>query len=334
VAALAGARLMRDRRPARRLPARLLPARLLLAALLAAAGRPGALAAQQQHVLVITGLGGEPAYRAAFSDVARRLHEVATTRWRVPAEQVTVLVEDPARDPQRFRGRSSRESVAAAFLALAGRVRPGDLVFVFLHGHGSGVGPESQVNLAGPDPTAADFATWLSGFSAQTVVFVNAASASGDFARVLAGPRRVVLTSTRSSVERNETQFAGHFVRGLETLEADADKDGRVSVLEAFDYARRAVEASYESANKLLTEHAVLSDSSLAATVALGARATSTDPRVAALVAERAALEAQVAALRARKAILDEAAYEAELERLLLAIAGKTQAIRAAGGTP
>jgi hypothetical protein len=307
---------------------------LRIAALAAVAVLPLRLDAQQQHVLVITGLGGEAAYRTAFLDVAARLHTVATTKWNVPAANVTVLTEDPARDAVRFRGRSTKAAVGEAFLAMSQRVKAGDVVIVFLHGHGSGQSGESAVNLPGPDPTAADFATWLSGFAQQTVVFVNAASASGDFVRVLAGPRRIVLTATKSSVERNDTRFAGHFVRGLESGEADANKDGRTTVLEAFDYARRAVEREYETDSRMLTEHAVLSDSTLAATVTLGARAASANPRVAALVAERQALEEQVAALRAKKATMAEDAYERELERLLVAIAEKTQAIRAAGGTP
>jgi hypothetical protein len=307
---------------------------LRIAVLAAVAMLPLRLDAQQQHVLVITGLGGEAAYRTAFLDVAARLHTVATTKWNVPAANVTVLTEDPARDAVRFRGRSTKEAVGEAFLAMSQRVKAGDVVIVFLHGHGSGQAGESAVNLPGPDPTAADFATWLSGFAQQTVVFVNAASASGDFVRVLAGPRRIVLTATKSSVERNDTRFAGHFVRGLESGEADANKDGRTTVLEAFDYARRAVEREYETDSRMLTEHAVLSDSTLAATVALGARVVSSDPRVAALVAERQALEEQVTALRAKKATMAENAYERELERLLVAIAEKTQAIRAAGGTP
>jgi hypothetical protein len=303
-------------------------------AFLSAAGAFARVEAQQQHLLVITGLGGEPAYRDAFLDVARRLHEVATTKWKVPAANVTVLTEDAARDAARFDGRSTKEAVSEAFLAISRRVKAGDVIVVFLHGHGSGQAAESRVNLPGPDPTAADFGTWLSGFTQQTVIFVNAASASGDFQRVIAGPRRVVLTATKSAVERNDTRFAGHFVKGLESLEADGNKDGRVTVLEAFDYARRAVEREYETDSRMLTEHAVLSDSTLAATVAFGGRATSSDPRVAALVAERQALEEQVAALRAKKASMAEAAYEAELERLLVAIAEKSQAIRAAGGTP
>ena len=84
----------------------------------------------------------------------------------------------------------------------------------------------------------------------------------------------------------------------------------------------------------MLTEHAVLSDTALARTVAFGGAARSSDPRVVALVAERQELESQVAALRARKATTDSTTYEHELERLLLLVAEKTQAIRAAGGKP
>jgi hypothetical protein len=66
--------------------------------------------------------------------------------------------------------------------------------------------------------------------------------------------------------------------------------------------------------------------------VAFGTAAISTNPRIAALIAERQALESDVAALRAKKSSLSADAYEAELERLLLALAEKSKAIRAAGG--
>lgn len=290
--------------------------------------------AQQLHVLIITGLGGEATYRDAFFGVAVLLHDVAKDKWNVADSSVIVLTEDATRDAKRFDGRSTKEAVAQAFLRLSRRAKPGDVVFVFVHGHGSGQGAESRVNVPGADPSAADYATWLSGFAQQTVVFVNAASASGDFARILAGPRRVILTATKSSVERNDTRFATYFVRGLSSGEADTNKDSKVSVLEAYSYAQREVVREYETDNRMLTEHALLSDSSLAATVAFGGRAVSSDPRIAALVAERQALESQVAALRARKDTMSASAYETELERLLIGIAEKTQAIRAVGGTP
>jgi hypothetical protein len=322
---------LRGLRTARRAVARV--AALACAAVLAGTV-PITLHAQQQHVLIITGLGGEAAYRDAFFGAAVLLHDVARQKWNVADSSLIVLTEDPTRDPKRFTGKATKAAVGEAFLTLSRRVKAGDVLFVFLHGHGSGQDAASAVNLSGPDPTAADFATWLSGFAQQTIVFVNAASASGDYARILAGPRRTILTATKSSVERNDTRFATYFVRGLSSGEADANKDDRITVLEAFAFAQREVVREYETDNRMLSEHAVLSDSTIAATVAFGGPKVSADPRVAALVAERQALEQQVAALRSRKAGMAAAAYEAELERLLVAIAEKTQAIRSAGGTP
>ncbi len=101
-------------------------------------------------------------------------------------------------------------------------------------------------------------------------------------------------------------------------------------MLEAFEYARSEVARRYQSRGLLQTEHAQISDSALARTVAVETSPAPTDPRIAALVAERRALEAQVDALRRRKATMDSTAYETELERLLLAVAAKSAEIRAA----
>ena len=298
------------------------------------AAEPSAAHAQQTHVLIVTGLAGEPQYRAPFLEAAAVLADSARMRWRVADSSLIVLGENPADDPRHITGKSTKADVAQAFLRLSRRVAPGDVVLVFLNGHGAGEGPGSRVNLPGPDPTAADYASWLSGFSRQTIVFVNAASGSGDFVPVLGGKGRVVVTASKTGIERNESIFARPFVRGLTGTEADADKDGRVSVFEAFDFARKEVVRAYDADKKMLTEHAVVSDSALARTVSFGAPRGSNDPRIAALVAERQELESQVAALRGRKATTDSTAYAAELERLLLVLAEKSQAIRAAGAKP
>lgn len=297
-------------------------------------GSAFAAQAQRVHVLIITGLAGEPQYRARFLDAAATLADSARSRWAVADSSLIVLGEDPAQDPRHIKAKATKEEVARAFVTLSNRVAPGDIVLVFLNGHGAGEGPQSRVNLPGPDPTAADFAAWISGFTRQTVVFVNAASGSGDFVPVLAGRGRLIVAATKTAIERNETVFAKPFIKALTTGEADADKDGRVSVYEAFDYAKKEVAKLYEVDNKLLTEHAVLSDTAMARTVAFGGKSGSSDPRVIALVAERQELESQVAALRARKSTTDSTTYERELERLLLLIAEKTQAIRAVGSKP
>jgi hypothetical protein len=285
-------------------------------------------AAQRTHLLLVTGLGGEPAYSAAFAKQGAALYDLARTQWRVGDSSRTWLAEDPARDPQRITGRATKEAVGNAFLALSRQVTAGDVIVVVLIGHGSGEGAQSRVNLPGADPTAADYATWIAGFARQTVIVVVGASASGDFAATLKGPGRVVITATRTAFERNESKFAEQFVRGLASNEADADKDGRTTVLESFSFAVREVAKVYETDRKMLTEHAVLSDSVLAARTVYAAGASSGDPRVVALVAERKALEEQVERLKARKETMPAAEYEAELERLLVAIAERSAEIR------
>jgi len=297
------------------------------------AGAP--VSAQQTHVLIITGLAGEPKYAQEFADVSRGLFEVARNQWKVTDANLVWLAADSARDASRVRARATRESIGEAFLAMSRRVVAGDVVLVVLVGHGSGEGAGSRVNLPGPDPTAAEYAAWLGAFTAQQVVVVNAASASGDFMAALRAPGRVVITATRSSFERNESRFAAFFARGIVSGDADADKDGRIAVREAFEFANAEVARSYEAAGTLRSEHAVLSDTVMAARVTFGPPAVGADdPRVRALVASRRAVEDSVTAHRARRASLSTEAYEAELERLLVRIAEMNAAIRAAGGRP
>ena len=308
-------------------------ARLAVACLAAGALWAGPAAAQRAHVLVVAGLSGEPAYRASFAAAARATREAARTRWGVADSSVIVLTEDSLPVAGVSDGRSTRANVQAGLARLAARAGAGDVVLVLLLGHGAGEGAGSRVNLPGPDATAADYAAWLAPLAAQQVVVVNAASGSGDFVPVLAAPGRVVITATRSALERNAPRFAAPFAEALGSDAADTDKDGRLSVLELFRFTRAAVARAYEASNTLQVEHPVLSDSAAAARIAFAREAAPANARVAALLAERQALESALAALRGRKGAMDAAAYEAELERLLVAIAEKTQAIKAAGGT-
>jgi hypothetical protein len=311
---------------------------------------PTPLAAQQSYLLVVSGLSGEPRYADRFHDWATTMMAAAQDSWGVTQDNIVYLAEKTDRDPQRIAARSTGENVESAAQELAGRAGPGDLVFILLIGHGSTADGEARINLPGPDMSAADFAKLLERFATQTVVFVNTASASGDFIPELSGENRAIITATRSSRERNETIFGEHFVEAYAADGADVDKDERVSALEAFDYARREVARVYEADGRLLTEHALLDDDGdgqgstdpdpragsegrLARTLFLMGGATvaadaPADPRLAALYGEKRALEEEIAALRLRKDELSTEAYEQELEDLLVELALKTRQIR------
>jgi hypothetical protein len=306
---------------------------LFLVALLAAL--PASAAAQDVHLLVVTGVGGDEEHAAQFQKWAGAVVDAARKHGVLDAN-VTWLGEAPDKDP-RIKGRSSRDNVTRAIGDLASRVKPNDEIFILLIGHGSFDGKTAAFNLPGPDLTAADYGLLLDKFPTQKIVFVNTASSSGAFLQPLAGPARTIVTATRTGGERNETRFPEFFVEALGAEEADRDRNGRVSVQEAFDFAAAKVKTAYEKEGHILTEHAALDDSSqgkLAASLYLApersrtAAAQSADPALRALLEQRDALERQVNDLRLRKESMDQAAYDQQLEKLVTELAVKTRQIR------
>ncbi|MGC4083946.1 MAG: C13 family peptidase [Vicinamibacterales bacterium] len=291
--------------------------------------------AQDVHLLVITGVGGDEEHTTQFNKWAGAVVDSAKKHGVLDAN-VLWLGETPDKDP-RMKGRATRDSVTKALTDLAARSKADDDVFVILIGHGSFDGRMGAFNLPGPDLTADDYAMLLRKFTTQKVTFVNTASSSGAFLQPLAGPARTIVTATRTGGERNETRFAEFFVEALDAEEADRDRNGRVSVQEAFDYAAAKVKAAYEKEGHILTEHASLDDSSqgkLAASQYLTpersrtAAAQNASPQLRALLEQRDALERQVNNLRLKKDSMDQAAYDQQLEKLLTDLAVKTRQIR------
>ena len=72
--------------------------------------------------------------------------------------------------------------------------------------------------------------------------------------------RRVVVSATKSGQEQNFARFGDFFSQAIGALEADGDKDGQTSLLEAYLWASRRVAEFYEQDSRLATEHALLDD--------------------------------------------------------------------------
>ena len=324
-------------------------------------------------LIVVAGVGGDPERRARFRGWAQDLCLAAAAfPWPVATR---ILVERPGEPPgapsdpppppdagERAgaclpAGRSTRDELETLLEKTAAALPAGDPLLLVLIGHGSG-GAEARFNLPGPDLAPADLARMLEDFEGHPVTVAHLGSAAGGFLPTLSAPGRVLLAASRAH-ETNETRFARHFVAAFEGVAAgegaagDRDRDGRLSALEAFDYARAATEREYAEEGLLRTEHPLLdddgdgegaaepaavpgSDGVFAARTALlfpaaglagaGGGVTGAEQRLA---AERDALAARVDALRAAREGMDEEEYFAELERLLLELAEVNERLRA-----
>ena len=284
--------------------------------------------AQQTHLLVITGAPGDEEHAKKFEQWAKMFIETAKNKDQVPEANITYLSGSGA----------AKAGVEKAFADIAAKVKANDEVFVLLIGHGSFDGTTAAFNIPGPDLTAEDYAKILGRFTAQRVVFVNTASSSGAFLKPLAGPGRVIVTSTKTGGERNEPDFPQYFVAAFGDDTADRDRNGHVSVAEAFEYAKAKVVESFQKKGLLLTEHATLDDSGegqLASAIFLGGgqgrsalQIDTSDPELKALADQRDVIDRQITDLRARKSTMEPAKYDAEMEKLLTALALKTKEIR------
>jgi hypothetical protein len=256
------------------------------------------------------------------------------------------------KDGEGIAGTSTRANIESRLKEISAQATSDDALFIVLIGHGASADTVAKFALPGPDLVPQDLALWLNGVAARTTV-INTTSASGGWIAPLAAKGRVVVTATKSGVEQNETTFAQYFADALTLDAADTDKDNRVSVLEAFDFAKREVERAYAADKKMLTEHAQIdgngdgkavataaSDSPDGAVASLthfgvagvksaaGVAAAPQSPALRALYAEKTKLERDLSDLRARKAEIPEAEYQSQLEKLLTDIAVNGQAIR------
>jgi hypothetical protein len=215
------------------------------------------------------------------------------------------------------------------------RLAGDDLLFVMLIGHGTTADDDDgKFNLVGPDLSAAEWASLLKPLPGR-LIFVNTTGASFPFLHRLSGPGRIVLTATDSAAQQFETVFPEFFVKALDDPGADADKNGRVSVWEAFSYASAAVRQWYDQHGQLPTERPLLDDNGDG--IGLEAQNPGPDGAVARAVylapetppagdteisRRRAELERQLDDLRVRKAAsADPGRFDAEIEKILVELA-------------
>jgi hypothetical protein len=279
--------------------------------------------------VVLAGLGGEPDYEQRFSAWAHEAEKLV--RGSTGEVHVSTLAGKDA----------TAERIRALFADLARRVRPEDSFVLLLIGHGTFDGYQYKFNIPGPDLSGEDLAALLDRITATRQLVVNTTSASGASVETLRKPGRIVITATKSGMEKNATVFARYWIEALRDPAADTDKNETVSALEAFRYASQKTARFYESQRRLATEHPLLEDTGqgggvrspapeegsgrLAAAFPLvrfgHAQAAARDPVRRALLARKEELEQKIDLLKYQKAAMDSAEYRKQLTALLVELA-------------
>jgi hypothetical protein len=301
-------------------------------------------AAGDYYALVVTGASGGDAYAQKYDKWRVAFAEMLRDKFGYPDDRIVVLGEQETPTVAR----ATRANVQRALGDFRKRLTKDDQLLVLLIGHGTSVdgpnGEDAKFNLVGPDLRAGEWDELLRPIAGK-IVFVDTTGASFAFLKRLAGHGRIVLTATDSAAQQFETVFPEFLLKAFDDPAADTDKNGRVSVWEAFVFASAGVQQWFEQHGQLATERPLVDDTGAGigrearnpGTDGALARTTYLQPEpgvggdaaLAALLKRRDDLEVQLEMLKARKGSMPEDQYELELERILLELAKLSRQIRA-----
>jgi hypothetical protein len=201
----------------------------------------------QPTVILVIGAAGEAEFGSNFVHQAQLWEKTCA---RANAKTIRIGLDETPGPGDRDR---LQQTLAAE------RTDGAEALWLVLVGHGTFDGKEARFNLRGPDVSDTELAGWLKPFR-RTVVVINTASSSAPFLTKLSAANHVVVTATRSGREQNFARFGECFAGALADPQSDLDKDGQVSLLEAFLTASRRVAEFYKTEGRLATEHALIDD--------------------------------------------------------------------------
>jgi hypothetical protein len=240
---------------------------------------------------------------------------------------------------------ATRDNVRATLTKLAQDMKREDVALIVLFGHSTFDGVDAKFNLVGPDLEATEWERLVNALPGR-VVFVNTTAASAPFMKRLASNGRVVITATDNPAQRYQTVFPEFFSQAFEAAEVDLDKDGRVSIWEAFAYASAQVKSYYRQRGQLSVERPVLDDTgdgvgkesgepgpdgSIASRTFLDNSddpGTGTGPALSELINRRNTLEADFDDLKRKRTFMPAGDYEKQRDTLLIEIARISHEIR------
>ncbi|MFH1743323.1 MAG: hypothetical protein ABIH23_30320 [bacterium] len=216
---------------------------------------PDRSAASNTHMLVVGGVHKDSEEMSAQDELlAQLLDTLAVTSMRS-----FHLLAPPDSSLPNVSNQSTRENIKTTIDALTSSVRPSDSFVFYYLGQANIVDEQLRFNLRGPDITHGELASWIGGIHSATTVVILDCPGAGRAIERLAGPGRIIICSARSD-QPYTTHFSEFFITALANVESDANRDGRISLLEAFQSASQKVDQLYRDEELLRSENSLLED--------------------------------------------------------------------------
>lgn len=227
-------------------------------------------AVSSQELILVRGAAGLPEYDREFQLWSERWEDAAE-RGGIPVIRIgdtTSEESSAARSPDNASATSADGLNSDAetdlqrlsnAITIAGRKETAEPLWIVYIGHGTFDGRSAHWNLRGPDISAEGLQELCQSLR-RPAAFIICASCSAPFLNALSGPDRVVVTATKDGNQIQYSRFGSAFSDAISGMDADINRDGQVSLLEAWLFASRRTADFYRTEGRLATEHSLLDD--------------------------------------------------------------------------
>ncbi|MEA3224526.1 MAG: hypothetical protein U9Q07_01145 [Planctomycetota bacterium] len=230
--------------------------RITIAILLVMAGK--AVTFGNTRALIVTGINKNAEDRQTKDKAVVDLRNFLINNAVVKRDDLAVLAN--SRSMVRKQSEiSTAENLKERIDGFAATVNPADRFIFYYLGQANIVSDKLRLNLPGADITGEQLAEWLSRIKASSILIVLDCPGAGLAVKVLAGEGRIIIAGCAAD-QHYSTRFSEYFVPALAGTECDTDRNGKVSLLEAFTSASRKLDDFYRSKGLLKPETPVLED--------------------------------------------------------------------------
>lgn len=195
-------------------------------------------------VLISGGVNSGMAYIRYWNDL-KYMYSILRNTYGYAPQNIYVVYKDGIGEDNQIPVNYSATiaNLQTVTTALSAKMTDKDTLFLFTNNHGSPTGLCLYYNT---EVTHSQLATMLSGILNynRMIIFMKQCF-SGGFITHLSGPRRIILTactedqiSYSADTEGSYGEFSYHFMKAVNLeVSADTDANGRVSMVEAFNWA-------------------------------------------------------------------------------------------------
>ena len=210
------------------------------------------------YVLIVGGINKDPEEKQAKDKAIIKLRKALVTVLERDSEYLRLLVAEDS-FVSNATGVSTAENLQKTMSELAKVVTADDRFIFFYIGQANVVMGPLRLNLPGPDISHEQLATWLKDIPASEQLITLDCPCAGMAVKSLAAGGRIIICAARSD-QPYSTRFCEYFAPSLTDKTGDFDKDGRISLLEAFQQTAYQLDKLYRQEELLMTEIPLLED--------------------------------------------------------------------------